>query len=125
MPLAISGATIIDGTGAAPVAEGTIVIDGTRIAAVGGRDTPIPTGAQRIDAKGKYVIPGLMNANVHLSMGMITAERAARHMGDMESVIVEAAQIALKNGLTTVFDTCGYRRPLIAVRDRIARGEVI
>src|SRR5207247_1082079 len=106
MAIAISGATIIDGTGAAPVADGVIVIDGERIVAVGGRGTPIPDGAKRIDARGRYVIPGLMNANVHLSMGVLTAERAARHMHDIESVVIEAAQVALKYGLTTVFDTC-------------------
>jgi imidazolonepropionase-like amidohydrolase len=44
----------------------TIVIDGARIAAVGpAATTPVPRGATRIDARGKWVIPGLVDSHVH------------------------------------------------------------
>lgn len=123
MQLIISGATIIDGNGGAPLKDGTIAIDGGRIVAIG-RNVNIPAGgARRIDARGKFIIPGLMNANVHL-FGAITLERLARHYDDFEGVIAEAAQVVLKNGLTTVFDTWGPRRPLMAVRDKINAGEL-
>src|SRR5437016_124905 len=105
--LAVTGATIIDATGRAPVKDGVIVIDGGRIANIGGRETPVPGGARKIDARGKYVIPGLMNANVHLFGVLLSVERLARHLGNPDEIIVEAAQVALKNGLTTVFDTYG------------------
>lgn len=126
--LIISGATIMDGVAQKATNGRSIWIEGSRIKAIGAKDElGIPPGSKVIDARGKYVIPGLMNANVHLSMGIMTVERAARHMNrseDIESIIVEAAQVSLKNGLTTVFDTCGLRRPLIAARDKINAGEL-
>jgi imidazolonepropionase-like amidohydrolase len=45
-------------------------------------------------------------------------------MDHFEDVIAEAAQIALKYGLTTVFDTWGPRRPLMNVRDQINAGKI-
>ncbi len=122
--LAIAGATIIDGTDKAPVKDGVIVMDGGRIVRTGAGDTPIPSEARRIDARGKFVIPGLMNANVHLHGGMLSAGNVLRYMDRFEDLAIESAQVALKNGLTTVFDTLGFRAPLMAVRDRIDAGEV-
>ena len=42
---------------------GTVLIDGGRIAAVG-KDVPIPEGAQRVDAGGRLVLPGMIDAAV-------------------------------------------------------------
>jgi imidazolonepropionase-like amidohydrolase len=123
--LAIVGATLIDGTGAAPVQDAVIVIDGARIAAVGPRGrVPVPLGAREIDAAGKYVIPGLMDANVHLVLGS-SIEFIVRYEGRYEDLIEEAAQVTLKNGITTVFDSWGPLQPLLNVRDRIGRGEAV
>ena len=64
--LAVTGATIIDGTGES-FKEGVLLIEDGRIAAVGSLGSVrIPESAVRIDAQGKYVIPGLMDANLHL-----------------------------------------------------------
>ena len=66
----ITGATLIDGTGSPAIRDAVIVIDGRTIKAVGPRDrVTIPAGAKEIKAAGKYVIPGLMDANVHLVLG--------------------------------------------------------
>jgi imidazolonepropionase-like amidohydrolase len=53
----------------------------------------------------------------------VRVENLARHIDRFEDLIAEAAQVALKNGLTTVFDTWGPRRHLVAVRDQIAAGQ--
>lgn len=65
--LVISGGTLIDGTGAAPIPDSVVVIEGDRIVAVGPRATvKLPSKVdQRIDAKGQWVIPGLIDAHVH------------------------------------------------------------
>jgi imidazolonepropionase-like amidohydrolase len=83
----------------------------------------IPSGAREISVTGKYVIPGLMDANVHLVYGA-SIEFMARYEGRFEDLIIEAAQVALKNGLTTVFDSWGPLRPLLTVRDRLNQGEI-
>lgn len=123
--VAIVGATVIDGTGAEPVKDAVLVIDGGKITAVGPRArVAVPAGARQIDAAGKYVIPGLMDANVHLVLGS-SIEFIVRYEGRYEDLIEEAAQVTLKNGVTTVFDSWGPLQPLLNVRDRIRRGETI
>jgi uncharacterized protein (TIGR02246 family) len=119
----VTGATVIDGTGTAPVKDAVVVIEGDRITAVGPRaSVRIPAGAREINAAGKFVIPGLMDANVHHVLNM-TIEFHARYEDRYEDVIEEAAQVALRNGVTTVFDSWGPLQPLMNVRDRIKRGE--
>ena len=67
---AVSGATIIDGTGRAPLRDAVVVIRGRRISAVGPRSsTKVPHGAKTIDARGKYLIPGLADMHNHLGDG--------------------------------------------------------
>ncbi|HZY09122.1 MAG TPA: hypothetical protein VFE69_15295, partial [Ilumatobacteraceae bacterium] len=51
--VAFTGATVIDGTGAAPVAGATIVVSDGRIQAVG-RNVTVPAGATRVDMSGKF-----------------------------------------------------------------------
>lgn len=125
MTLLITGATIIDGVADKPIVGQAILIEGGRIAAIGkAEDLPVPSGATIIDGTGKHVIPGLMNANVHL-LTDVRLETLIRYEGRYDLLIEEAAQIALKNGLTTVFDTWGPRRDLITARDRIAEGSAV
>ena len=120
--VAITGATIIDGTGSDPITDGTVLIVDGRIAAVGKSGIDIPSSARKIDARGKYVIPGLMDANLHLYLNG-DLETLIRYEGRYDEIILEAAQIALKTGQTTVFDTWGPRAALVKVRDMINRGE--
>jgi imidazolonepropionase-like amidohydrolase len=123
-PLAIVGGTIIDGNGGEPIRNGVIVINGTRISAVGAEGISIPQSARRIDADGKYIIPGLMDASVHLVYD-ISPEYMLRFEDQFEDIIKEGAQIALKNGITTIFETGGMLEQLKSVRDQINRGEVV
>ena len=121
--IAVTGGTVIDGTGRAPIADGVVVMDKGRIAAVGSaKDVTIPSSATKIDARGKYVIPGLMDANLHLDLN-IWLEDLIRYEDRYDQIVLEGAQIALKTGQTTVFDTWGPRAALIKVRDMINRGE--
>jgi len=65
-PLVIQGGTLVDGNGGAPLANSVIVIEGNRIAAVGrAGQVQIPTGAQIINATGKWVTPGLIDAKAN------------------------------------------------------------
>lgn len=62
----IDGATVIDGTGAPPLANRAIVLEGPRIAAIGESGTvQIPANARVIQARGKFVIPGLIDGHTH------------------------------------------------------------
>ncbi len=127
--LAIVGATAIDGNGGAPIRDGVVVVSAGRIVAVGPRaTTTVPGGAQRIDGTGKWVVPGFVDTNVHLSLygGMNDRyETLVRYQAQQEDIVLEAAQTELGYGVTTVRDSYGMLRPLVAVRDRIAAGGAI
>ncbi len=59
--LVIQGGTLIDGNGGAPIPNATIVIQGNRILAAG-RNARVPAGATIINAAGKFIVPGLIDA---------------------------------------------------------------
>lgn len=125
MSLIISGATILDGVKESAIEGRSIWIEGSRIKAIGGLDEfGNPPGIPTIDGRGKYVIPGLMNANVHLLLSVFPVGDLLRYMDCYADLAIEAAQVALRNGLTTVFDTLGPRKPLMVARDRINAGEL-
>jgi imidazolonepropionase-like amidohydrolase len=66
--VALTGARVIDGTGAAPLEQATIVVNNGRIESVGpAASAKIPAGATRVDMSGKTIVPGLINAHGHLS----------------------------------------------------------
>lgn len=126
---AIVGGTVIDGNGGPPLADAVILVAGSRITAVGPRaEVRIPASATVIDAKGRYVIPGLIDTNVHLSLygGMRDRyESLVRYQPRQNEIVLEAAQLQLKHGVTTVRDSYGMLIPLTQVRDAIARGEAV
>jgi len=123
--IAIVGATVIDGNGGAPLTDATIVVRGKRIAALGPRGSvQVPKGTRVVDAAGKFVTPGFIDTNVHLSL-YNNGESMVRYEDRFLDLITEAAQTELKYGITTVRDSYGALLPLIVVRDSIARGKLI
>jgi imidazolonepropionase-like amidohydrolase len=128
-PIAIVGATLIDGTGSAPVSDAVVVVSGGRITAVGPRSRVIiPAGASQVDARGRWMIPGMIDTNVHLSLYGGQNERyetMVRYQPRENEIVLEAAQIDLRAGITSVRDSYGALLPLVQVRDQIARGEKI
>ncbi len=122
---AVVGATVIDGTGNPPMHDATVLIEGERIVSVT-PDVPnpvVPDRAEVIPAAGRFVIPGLMDANVHLYAGIVP-DLLLDYEDRYAELIEEAAQVTLRAGITTVFDTWGPLAPLTAVRDRINRGDI-
>jgi len=64
--MVIQGGTLIDGLGGQPVANSVIVVEGNRITEVGAAgEVNVPNGAQVIDATGKFVLPGLVDAKAN------------------------------------------------------------
>lgn len=66
--IVLTGARLIDGTGAAPVAGATVVIRDNRIAAVTTRnETDFPAEAQIVDVAGMTLLPGLIDCHDHMA----------------------------------------------------------
>lgn len=105
---AVVGATLIDATGRAPIANASLVVTPEgRIAYAGPTDAaPALEGATRIDARGKWIVPGLWDMHAHASQ----ADWAAAY---------------LANGVTTIRDMGGEEGFLVAVRDEIASGRAL
>jgi imidazolonepropionase-like amidohydrolase len=66
-PTAFIHATVLTGDGK-EIAGGVVVMSGGKIVAVGGAETPIPAGAEVIDAKGRFVTPGIIDPHSHLGV---------------------------------------------------------
>jgi imidazolonepropionase-like amidohydrolase len=122
--VAIVGATVLDGNGGQPVEDGVVLIEGARILEVGDRSVQIPSRARQVEARGKWVIPGLMDAYVYLVDG-VTPSTMIRYEGRYDEIAIESAQLTLLNGVTTVFDAWGPRDYLIKARDAVNRGSAI
>ena len=66
--VALVGGTIVDGTGRPAIAGGVVLVSGNKLACVGtASQCPVPAGAQRVDATGRFITPGLVDAHVHFS----------------------------------------------------------
>ncbi len=124
-----SGRPFSTETEAPPLSDATVVIAGSRITAVGPKgSTAVPAGATVVDGTGRYVLPGFIDTNVHLSLyggARDRYESLAKYFDREDDIVVEAAQIQLKYGVTTVRDSYGMLMPLTHGRDKIARGEAI
>jgi imidazolonepropionase-like amidohydrolase len=77
--VAIVGGTVYPVSGPR-IANGTVIIANGRITAVG-NNVAIPAGARRIDARGKVVTPGLINASTVLGLIEVGGERSTRNSG--------------------------------------------
>jgi len=63
----LEGGTLIDGTGRPPVTDAVVIVEGSRIKAVGRRgQLAIPAGATVIRTEGRTILPGLIDGHVHL-----------------------------------------------------------
>lgn len=122
--VAVVGGTVIDGNGGTPINDGVILVEGKRIRTVGDRSNPIPPHAKQIQTTGKFVTPGLMYPTVILVTPYWPPD-LIHWEGSYDEVAIEAAQLALKGGVTTVFDWTGPRDALIKARNSVNEGRAV
>ena len=108
--LAITGVRLIDGTGADPIDDATIVVEGERITSLGpSASVTIPGDATVVEADGKTMLPGLIDCHVHLTgqwgydllRSLMTPPSLSVLYG------VPNARATLEAGITTVRDAGG------------------
>jgi imidazolonepropionase-like amidohydrolase len=102
---AITGGTLIDGTGKDPLKNAVVLVEGQRIVNVGmGDRVKIPAGFEKIDASGLKVMPGLIDAHIHIS-GLISGNPLDWVVESGFTQIIRAVQqvgSVLDAGVTTV-----------------------
>jgi cytosine/adenosine deaminase-related metal-dependent hydrolase len=105
-PLAIVNANLFDSQTGKSIPGSTVLVEGNRIKAVGadGKVT-IPAGAERIDARGRALLPGLADMHVHIS-----EEEGVQH---------------LAAGVTTVRDMANDTDTLLELKRRIEAGQEV
>jgi imidazolonepropionase-like amidohydrolase len=111
--LAFVGATLIDGTDAAPLEDSVIVITNGRISAVGPRGAvTVPDDALVIDATGKTIMPGIVNAHAHVggTLGLSTGNYNAQNL-------TRQLQLYARYGVTTVNSLGGDEEQGFALRN--------
>jgi imidazolonepropionase-like amidohydrolase len=124
----VRAGTLIDGTGAAPRRNATIVIRGDRIAEVG-TDLRVPPDAELIDLSGLTVLPGFIDAHTHLT-GPVVGEpgwdNASVREGAADAALRGAlhARQTLMAGFTTVRNVGSRGFADVALRDAIDAGRV-
>src|SRR5688572_19378822 len=106
--IALVNVQLVDLSNTEAFFEGTVVVGGGRILASGrASEVLVPENARRIDAKKRYLLPGLADMHVHVD---------PRHP--------EWLGLFVASGVTTVLNMKGDSRHL-ELRERVARGEII
>jgi imidazolonepropionase-like amidohydrolase len=121
--LVLSGGTVIDGYGNAPIPDGIVVIEGERILAVGGvGQVAIPEGAEVVSTEGMTVLPGLWDMQADLMrLGHADASRWNGTYGPLAERVVMpiAARQLLAAGVTSARDVAAPLEAAIRVRGRV------
>jgi imidazolonepropionase-like amidohydrolase len=105
---AITHLRIIDGTGAAPIEDATLLIDGSKIAAVQPAAAPIPAGYRVIDGSGETALPGIVGMHNHLyylQRPNLDSEGHFEQPIIIPQMTFSAPRLYLANGVTTMRTT--------------------
>lgn len=118
--LVVRGGTLVDGTGAEPIPDAVVVVRAGTVRAAGAAATiEEPSGARVIDAAGRYLVPGYVDAHVHYSQsGWFDGRPDAADLRDRHPYPEVVARLRgdpdryfrayLCSGVTATFDVGGY-----------------
>jgi imidazolonepropionase-like amidohydrolase len=115
-PIVIQNTTVFPATGTERLANFDVIVVGDRIAAVQHTGGVLPENARIIDGAGKTLLPGLIDAHVHVN------NDGAVPWAPVEVGAEHNLEAWLYSGVTTVYDLGGEGRSLEALRERLERG---
>jgi imidazolonepropionase-like amidohydrolase len=125
--LYLTSARLIDGTGAPPLERATVLIEDGRIARTDMSDGPVPAGTPRLDLGGRTLMPGLVDAHVH-----VTGFDMPRALKGQEAIapevkhhfIAAGLRRMLRMGITTVRDVGAFGDELLHARRAVRLGAI-
>lgn len=109
-PIVITHASLIDGERGAFATNATVVIRDGRIAEIGGSSVAIPTEATVIDARGRYLLPGLIDAHTHIA-SLANARRA-----------LESGVTTVRSASVPAYQDVALREAVLELHQQIATG---
>jgi imidazolonepropionase-like amidohydrolase len=117
----LEGATLIDGTGALPKPNATIVINGNRIVFASDNTSnnfdPNFSGANGINLTGKYIIPGLFDMHAHVA----NVRKDSYNQNESEYMLY----MLLAHGITTIRNPGGPTEQSVALRENVSEGKMV
>ena len=126
MEYVLTGATLIDGNGGAPLENAAVHVVGERIAWVGSMSDlpPEALDAEQIDVSGKWLLPGLIDAHIHICYNGSESVFALleKHRDELVLEAVDICKRTLSHGVTTIRDVGGEQFIEMSLRDAINRG---
>jgi imidazolonepropionase-like amidohydrolase len=123
--IVIEHVTLIDGT-RAPQHDMTVAVEGERIATVSPSALAHGMKGRRIDGKGRFLIPGLMDVHIHLKGGFDVTGNVDAQMGppNREEGVAALASF-LYAGVTTVFDAGNRAEHILPLRADERAGKIL
>lgn len=123
--LVLEGGTLIDGSGAQPVADSVVVIQGDRIVGVGPRsEVTMPAMVDRtIDVSGLFVVPGLIDLHMHFTQQR--GEDFGRYRDSDAAAAIRGVRLLgqfLDGGITAVRDVGTSNDVAFKVKEAVERG---
>lgn len=128
--VAVVGATVIDGTGAAPIADAVVLIENGVIVKVGTMaGFTIPEAARTVDATGRWITPGFVDTHAHLTLGPVDMDMSsgvpAMSLVPDPDVPLRTMRSLLAYGVTSIRDPGGDPSQLTALRAAVESGALV
>ena len=119
---ALKNAVLIDGTGKEPIPQCTILMEHGKFKEIG-TDIPVPSGAMVMDLQGKTVIPGLIDAHVHISGSSRLDRPGMSHLVPSYD-FAEMREGCLRWGVIAVRSCGHFMEETLAFRDGVNNGTI-
>jgi imidazolonepropionase-like amidohydrolase len=124
--VAITGVTIIDGTGGPAVQAGVILLAGERIQAVGrAAVVSIPRDARIVRMEGKYVVPGFIDMHAHVAFGPAGHDSTGYWLRYDPEASRQMTTTLLRYGITTIRNPGGPTVESVALRNDVRLGRLV
>lgn len=124
--LIIDSVTLIDGTGASPSPDMTVVIEDGRFRDI--RPSALQTeniDGKHIDGRGKFLIPGLMDMHVHLKGGVEITPENLRKIDSDRPLGIKALHSYLYSGVTSIYDAGNNPDYIFSLRADERAGKIV
>jgi imidazolonepropionase-like amidohydrolase len=123
MRVLLNRCTLFDGTGRGPLRDAAVLIDGRHIAFAGPPQNLVsPQPDLTLDLHSRFVLPGLIDAHVHLALSGEPDSHFTGGDGEATLAILKNAQRNLAAGFTTLRDLGGWNELEFDVRRQIENG---
>jgi imidazolonepropionase-like amidohydrolase len=118
----LEGATVIDGTGALPRPNTTLIINGSKIMYASNNTANnyyhnSSAADNVINLTGKYIIPGLFDMHAHVA----NVRKNSYNQSESEYML----RMLLTHGVTTVRNTGGPTEQSVALRENVSEGKIV